>query len=232
MYHSCARRTETGLIGRDGALSTQLVFPARAAHRVPSHVDRLDAVLVEPLAVAYRALARGGTTVGGIAIVGAGTIGLACALVARALGATDIALIERDASRRAFAETLGFDARADVGEPRAPLVVEASGSRSGVATAMTMCEDGGTIVALGLTGSASIELDIDSVVVRDLTIKGSLSSPGVWPDVIDLVASGSIQPSSLVSHEIPLEDVAGAFALVRARAPGTRKVVVTPLGVA
>src|SRR5262249_8429256 len=44
-YHLCPQRTETGIAGRAGALTTALVFPSRAAHRVPPSVSAADAAL-------------------------------------------------------------------------------------------------------------------------------------------------------------------------------------------
>ncbi len=227
MHNLCARRTETGLVGREGALSTQLLFPASIAHLIPSHVERLDAVLIEPLAVACRGLHRAGELPSRVGIVGGGTVGLMSAMAARALGVQDVIVVEPDDARRSFAASLGFEVAAEPGE-RAPLVVEAAGAPAAIAGAVTMCEVGGTIVVLGLTGAPSVELDLDDAVIRDITIIGSLSSPGVWPEAIDLVASGRVTPSSVVSHEVALGDVRAGFDLVRERAPGTRKVVVRP----
>jgi hypothetical protein len=69
-------------------MATTLAFPAHAPHRIPPKVDPLDAALVEPLAVAYRGLQRLTPEDGEpITIVGcAGSIGLLCAMTARALG--------------------------------------------------------------------------------------------------------------------------------------------------
>jgi 2-desacetyl-2-hydroxyethyl bacteriochlorophyllide A dehydrogenase len=228
-YHLCQARTETGIAGRDGALSTQLIFPTRAAHHVPGNVSAADAALIEPLAVAYRGVRRTGAEPSEpLAVIGAGTIGLLCALVARALGTEDVELIDRHAARRDFAASLGFP----VAEPRAghPVrrVIDASGTGPGVATALETCDEGGTVVLLGLTGTPTCPIDVDSIVVRDLTVRGSLGSPNVWPEVIQIVARGQVQPSKLVSHQFTLDDVAEAFELAAQRDPSIRKVIVRP----
>ena len=227
-YHLCPKRTETGIAGRPGALASALVFPAAAAHHVPATVSARDAALVEPLAVAYRGLSRAGVPPrGGVGIIGAGTIGLLCALAARALEVADIYLFEVDPHRRRFAASLGFAVSERPGH-QLPAVIEASGTAAGAAAAVDACLDGGTIVLLGLTGSSAEPMNLDRIVTRDLTVIGSLSSPGIWPEVINLIAEGRVQPSKLVSHEFPLDDVAVAFSTAAGRAPGVRKILVWP----
>jgi threonine dehydrogenase-like Zn-dependent dehydrogenase len=84
------------------------------------------------------------------------------------------------------------------------------------------------VVALvGFSGTVG-ELDLDDVVVRDVTLRGSLGSPGVWPEVIRLLAAGAVRPSVLVTHEFPLEAAEEVFRLAAARRPGVRKILVRP----
>jgi L-iditol 2-dehydrogenase len=227
-YHLCPRRTETGIAGREGAMATSLVFPASSAHRVPPGVDPADAAMVEPFAVAYRGVVRSGVRPGeALAVVGGGTIGLLAALTARALGVDDVRVVEIDPDRRRFAAGLGLDVSAvpAVGVPR---VVEASGTAAGVGAALEACRDGGSVVLLGLTGAPATPVDLDRVVVRDIMLQGSLGSPGVWSDVVALVAERRVRPSALVSHRFPLDDAPAAFALAAAREPGVRKILVLP----
>ena len=229
-YHLCPDRTETGIAGRPGAMAGGLVFPAASAHLVPEGVDAADAALVEPLSVAYRGVSRAGVQPGeALAVVGAGTIGMLCALAARALGITDVRLVEVDPDRRRFAAGLGFPVTAALGD-QVPRVVEASGTAGGIAAALEACLDGGSVVLLGLTGAAATPVDLDRVVVRDLTVQGCLGSPGIWPEVVALVAEGRVRPSVLVSHRFPLADAAAAYALAAGREPGVRKVLVLPNG--
>jgi L-iditol 2-dehydrogenase len=227
-YHLCPNRTETGIAGRPGAMTGRMVFPAAAAHLVPVGVNPADAALVEPLSVAYRGFSRAGVQEGeALAVVGAGTIGMLCALTATALGVSDVHLVEVDPDRRRFAASLGLDVSATP-RGRVPRVVEASGTAGGVAAALEACGDGGSVVLLGLTGTATTPVDLDRVVVRDLTVQGSLGSPGIWPEVVALVADGRVRPSVLVSHRFALDEAAAAFALAAGREPGVRKVLVLP----
>ncbi len=226
-YHLCPARCETGIAGHPGALSTWMIFPSAYAHRVPPQVSATDAALVEPLAVACRGVDRVDVRPGdALGIVGAGTIGLLCALVARARGIGQIEMIEVNQQRREFAASLGFRATPDR-ESQLPRVIDASGSARGIASAVDLCADGGTVVVLGLTGKSHVQLDLDALVVGDITLRGSLGSPHVWPEAIALIATGAVHPSVLISHQYAMEDAAAAFDLARSGA-SVRKILIRP----
>lgn len=87
-YHLCPDRAETGIIRRDGALSEVMSFPAASAHVVPDAVRLEDAALIEPTAVAYRAIRRlDPSPRSRVLVLGAGTLGhLAGALLSQVEG--------------------------------------------------------------------------------------------------------------------------------------------------
>jgi L-iditol 2-dehydrogenase len=225
-YNLCPNRTETGILNREGGLASQLVFPAKFAHLIPPNVDSHDAALVEPLAVAYRGLQRlGFGAIEAIGIVGAGTIGMLAAMTARALGVSRVIIVDIDVSRRTLAIEAGFEALLHV-TSQVDFVLEATGTASGVKAALEMTADGGRLVMLGLTGKAAVPFDVDNLVVRDIAMLGSLGSPGVWPRAIELIASGVVRPSALISHELKLDDAAAAFKLAGSRSDTVRKVII------
>jgi threonine dehydrogenase-like Zn-dependent dehydrogenase len=108
------------------------------------------------------------------------------------------------------------------------VVLEASGSRGGVAAALDRLGPSGRLVVIGLTGAESVPVDLDRVVVNDQVVLGSLGSPDVWPQALELLGRGRVRPSALVTHRYPLEAVGEAVATMRDRAPGTGKVLVLP----
>ena len=226
-YHQCPSRQETGLMNRDGALAQQLRFPARSAHAVPPGVTVEDAVFAEPTAVALRAVLRSGAAPRSrVLVVGGGTLGWLAAAIFLDLLDADVAALEPDAGRLERLAGLGVRA-AGAGEVF-ETVLEASGSPGGVAAALDRLSPGGSLVVIGLTGVESVAVDLDRVVVNDQMILGSLGSPGVWPQALELLGRGRVRPSSLVTHRYPLEAVGDALATMRDRAPGTGKVLVFP----
>jgi threonine dehydrogenase-like Zn-dependent dehydrogenase len=226
-YHQCPRRHETGVLNLDGAMSGAFAFPARAAHVVPDTVADEDAVFAEPTSVALRAVLRAAVQPGDrVLVVGGGTIGwLATALILD-LHDVPVRFAEPRAVRAERLERLGA-APAAAGE-EFDVVIEASGSAGGATAGLRALADSGRFVAVGLTGLESIPLDLDTVVVRDQTIMGSLGSPGVWPQAIGLLGRGRVRPSTTVTARYPLAEFATAVAEVEHGGDQVGKVLVLP----
>ena len=105
----CPALGALGLHG-DGGLAELCNAPARMCLPVPDTVADDEAALAEPLAVAVRALRRGGLRPGErVAVVGAGAVGLMAVQAAAAFGAGSVAVVEPLPERRALALRLGAD---------------------------------------------------------------------------------------------------------------------------
>jgi 2-desacetyl-2-hydroxyethyl bacteriochlorophyllide A dehydrogenase len=225
-YHLCALRTETGILNRDGAMASRMVFPAAAAHPAPG-IPARAAALVEPASVALNGVRRGAVGERGVLVVGAGTIGLLAAQCACAEGAAAVAVADTRADRLELAGALGFAPHAsDAGEDDYDVVLLCAGGAAALDFALRAVRPGGTVVILGLSGAATVPVDMDSVVVRDLAVHGVLGSPHVWPDAIELVRSGRIRTEPLVSATYGLS--AARDALERLSEPGSLKVLIEP----
>lgn len=239
-YHRCPQRTETGVLNRSGGMADEIVLPRWAIHRVPSSVDVRSAALVEPTAVALNAVRLADVTgASRVVVVGDGPIGLLLLQVARAKGAQSALVVGADDARLALAKTLGatavIDSRtgpvADAVRLHYPeladVVLEASGSAAGVESALAIAAPGARVILQGLTGKPPEKpLNLDNIVIGDLTIRGALGSPGVWPEAIALIESGKVNPAALVTHDVPMAAFADALAAVRSRA--AVKAVVRP----
>jgi L-iditol 2-dehydrogenase len=87
-----------------------VAHPARYLHPIPDDMSYRLGALVEPLSVAYNAISRGKPYLGQpVLVAGAGPIGLATAICARAAGCHPICITDLDESRLAQAQALGFD---------------------------------------------------------------------------------------------------------------------------
>src|SRR4051794_9196899 len=101
-----------------------------------------------------------------------------------------------------------------------------AGGPAAIASAFAAVRPGGTVVAVGLSGSPQIPFDWDGMVVRDIDLIGVLGSVGFWPDAIALIASGQVQTEPIVTGTYPLDRTRDALEqLVR---PGTLKVLIAP----
>lgn len=213
--HVCEFRYELGVRGgKPGALAEQVAVPARALRAVPDEVDDAAGALVEPGGNAYRSVEGAALHPGDRALVlGAGTIGLLCAMFARAAGA-EVHLLGRSARSLKFARTLGFDGVwAEDELPDLPWdgVIDASNAPSLPAAALRLVEPGKRVVYVGLAGSPS-EIDTRALALADVTAVGILSaSPGL-DGTIDAYASGAVDPRPLVAATVGLDDLPAILA--------------------
>ncbi|MFD4960177.1 zinc-binding dehydrogenase [Microbacterium sp. NPDC058389] len=221
--HVCERRLELGIRGgKPGALAEQVATPARSLHRLPDAVDDARGALVEPGGNAFRAVEGAALRPGDRCLVlGPGTIGLLCALFARAAGA-EVHLLARDEVSAAFARTLGFD---DVWTeerlPRLPwdAVIEASNSPLLPARALDLVEPGGRTVYIGLAGTPSL-IDTRDLALKDVTAVGVLSaSPGL-AGTIDAYAAGVVDPRPLIAATVTLDELPAILAGARPAGAG------------
>lgn len=226
-YHQCPDRRETGVMNLDGAMGGYFAFPARAAHLVPDNIDDLDAVFAEPAAVALRAVLRTGLEPGeSVLVVGGGTIGwLATALILDIHDA-DVAVSELDTVR--LDRLVGLGARSTTADDRFDVVIEASGSAGGLKAGLESLAPSGRLVAVGLSGLPSIDIDVDRLVVNDHSIIGSLGSPDVWPATLARLGSGRVRPSVIVTDTRPLSEFSEAIDSLRNETPGSGKVLILP----
>jgi (R,R)-butanediol dehydrogenase / meso-butanediol dehydrogenase / diacetyl reductase len=222
-YHICKRGGSVGLAS-DGALATSVRVPSSGLVPLPDEVDDRTAALVEPLAVGLHAVRRGRVEPGDrVLVLGCGPIGAAVILSARAAGAL-VYVSEPTQKRRELARTLGAieafdpattDPRREVylatGRVGPDVVFECTGVASLLPSAIDAARRGGRIVLVGI-GHGSAEVHPQRIVPYEREIIGSLGYRHDLPRVVELLRSGAIDPSPMITGEVPLEDaVSGAF---------------------
>ncbi len=206
--HVCERRLEVGIRGgKAGALAERLVVPATSIHRLPDAVDDAMGAMVEPGGNAFRAVEGADLSAGDSCLVlGAGTIGLLCALFARAAGAS-VHVVGRSRRSVEFARTLGFEGvwTEDTLPRRGwDAVIEASNAQHLPAKALDLVEPGKRVVYIGLAGTPSV-IDTRELALKDVTAVGVLSaSPGLR-GTIAAYAAGAVDPRPLVADAVPLD---------------------------
>jgi threonine dehydrogenase-like Zn-dependent dehydrogenase len=213
--HVCADRSEIGIRrGRPGALAEQVAVPARALHALPDTGDVAAGALGVPGGNAVRAVQAADLEPGDrVLVTGAGTIGLLCAMFARAGGA-DVHLLGRSPRSLDFARSLGFEhVWSDDALPELPwdAVIEASNAPELPAKAVELVEPGKRVVYIGLAGSPSL-LDTRMLVLGDITAVGILSaSPGL-EGTIRAYAHDQVDPRPLVAATVALDDLPAVLA--------------------
>jgi threonine dehydrogenase-like Zn-dependent dehydrogenase len=207
----CANRSEVGIRrGRPGALAEQLLMPAWALYALPDDLDPAVGALIEPGGNAFRTVEAAGLRAGdSLLVIGAGTIGLLAALIARERR-VEVSILGHSPASIDFARSLGFDRTWSSEHPPPSTfdaVVDASTASSSPALAVKLVEPGGRVVCIGLAGEPSL-VDTRDIVLADITITGTLSaSPGLPGTVALFGGAGRVDPSPLVAAVVGLDDV-------------------------
>ena len=211
MDNICSEKVRLG-IDVNGVFAQYVKVPARYAWPVPEGLDDRSAALTEPLAVAAHGVkvlppAKGDR----VLIIGAGVIGLMTLLLAKLEGA-NVTVSDLLTEHLSLAEKMGADSAFLVGGDKKPdpssfdLIYETSGAPSGLADAIGLAAPGGRIALQGLPGTEH-PVSTTQIVRKELTIRGSMIYTDEFPGVLELLRSGRIDPTPLISDVIGLDDL-------------------------
>lgn len=163
-----------------------------------------------------------------VAVVGDGAVGLCAVLAAAQLGATTIVAMSRHADRQAVAREFGAThvvaERGEAGATAvkeltegigADAVLECVGTQDARDQAIACVRDGGTI---GLVGLPHGDLPMTDLFWRNVGVKGGPANCRAYlPRLLELVLGGAIDPGRVFDLELPLREVADAYAAMDER---------------
>lgn len=228
LSNHCRHRTVLGISGRDGCLANAFTLPLKNLAAVPDSVDDASAVFAHLLAAAIQA-ARQLTLEGKpyITVLGDGPLGLLMVQVMAKLNAS-VRLIGRFSERLELCEKWGIKHRHvdDIGR-RADqdVVVDCTGSPSGLELAMQLVRPRGKIVCKTMTapGDKLVPgVDLTPLVVHEIELIGSRFGP--VGEAIAMIARGEVDVLSLIGRRMSLD--AGSAILETASRPGAMQVLV------
>jgi 2-desacetyl-2-hydroxyethyl bacteriochlorophyllide A dehydrogenase len=187
-------------------------------------LDPAIVTLAEPLANAIRSLDRDQTRDARHCVVlGAGPLGLAHIAIARTLGFERVVAVEGRPRRAEVARSLGADEVLDpVSDVRGriagwfgvgvDLVVDCVGAQATTHLGGVLCRPGGTLLLMGICG-APVRVNTYRWIEKELTIRTSV---GTGADdqrrALELLQSGVVDGSQIVTARISLDEVPAAFA--------------------
>jgi len=248
MVTICPSRIEIGVLNHNGGFANFLLYPNyRTLHKIHNKIPFPSAAAVEPLSIAVAGVKSSPLRNGDcVVIMGDGAIGLYLLQVCQVKGASTVIVVGGVENRLRKAEELGASATINALTSKdlskhlkdllkklnhgklANIVIEATGNPKAVDTALDIVEPGGhiTLLGLGFAGKKA-DLDLDKVVLKNLSIKGSLSSSGaMWPETIALIESGKVDPAKIISHKFPLEKFSLAVETLDKKLDNVLKVVI------
>jgi len=221
----CPQRTVLGIQDRDGAFAERLSLPLRNLHSVPEGVPDEAAVFVEPLAAACEILQQIHVRpTDRVVVLGVGRLGQLCARVLALTGARVDAISRNPGRLELLPPGIGRgtldEADALAG---ADLVVDCTGNPEGLALATKLVRPRGTLVLKTTTHDLGTLSPIPWI-LDEITLVGSRCGP--FAPALRMLASGTVDPTDLISAEYALDD--GLAALDRAARRDTVKVLLRP----
>ena len=224
----CERRRVLGIVAQDGAFAEYLTLPLENLHLVPDSISDEAAVFIEPLAAACEILDQVNVKqFREAAVLGDGKL---AQLIARVLRTAlpRVVLYGKHAQKLALArharvETKRVRDNADDlrrVKQKFALLVEATGSPTGLTLAQHMTEAHGTLV-LKSTFHGAAPAETWPIVVKELNVIGSRCGP--FDKAIALLKSGKVDPRLLITRIFRLSEASGA--IVFAQEPGVMKVL-------
>ena len=239
--HTCRNNKFLGCPGQiEGCLSEFIVMPSFTCYPVTGKLNARQAALIEPLSIGVYAvklaqIQKKETTVG---VFGAGPIGLSILLKLVADGIANAGVIEPLDYRLSKADEIGaswlinptnVDVEAVVqkqNELMLDVVFEASGEQEAVNNAIKILKPGGKLVLVGIPPDAQYVFDMDLMRRKELTVINVRRQNHCVEEAIDLVISGAVQVSKMVTHEFTLEETPVAFDVVEGYKFGAIKAMI------
>lgn len=206
----CARGTEIGLT-TDGGWAEALTVPAANCHPLPAAVGDREAALIEPLSCQLGLIRAHPVAGEEVLVVGSGVAAMLYVQLALDAGATAVTAVVDDPERGRIAQEMGA-AAVVLGPQRPPtdgpyaLAIDAVGSAGSLELAVAAVRPGGHVSLYGLA-EAQPRFELHRAVFKNLTFSAHTSSPGLWVEAIELVATGRMRVEPLITDLVPFAEL-------------------------
>ncbi len=226
---------------RNGAFAEYVVVPDHIVYSLPDSFPYEKAALIEAVSIAVHAakithIKPGSSCV----VIGAGMIGLLAVQAFKHYGCSPVFAVDLEQSKLDIAKSLGADATFLATDPDLfrklneaaggqgiDIAAEVVGAQKSITTAIEAVRRGGTVTLIGNL-SPKVEIPLQAVVTRQLSLLGSCASAGEYKECIELMENGAINVDPLISAVAPLKEGAEWFDKLYNRAPGLMKVILQP----
>jgi L-iditol 2-dehydrogenase len=226
---------------RHGAFAEYVSVPQNICYPLPPDLPFEHAALIEAVSIAVHAANRTPIKLGDTAlVVGSGMIGLLVVQAIRLRGCSRVIAVDLEDSKLQIAKSLGADEVLNarncdvIAEVKrltqgrgADASLEVVGATPTVRTAIEATRRGGSITLVGNL-APQVELPLQAVVTRELSIYGSCASNGEYPECIEYLRQGAIRVEPLITAMATLDEGPEWFARLYQGEPGAMKVVLQP----
>lgn len=210
MQNHCSDRSVLGILNKDGVFAEYVTLPVRNLHKIPKSISDEEAVFIEPLAAVYEILDQ--TCISSsdkVCVLGDGKLGLLAAQALAAAGSRVIA-VGRHREKLSILDESGIHTglSRDLSDRDFDIVIDCTGSPSGIRTALQIVKPGGRIV-LKTTTAKKVQIDMNQFVINEISLIGSRCGP--FLPAIKAIKSRQIDLYPLISDVFPIEDGVKAF---------------------
>jgi 2-desacetyl-2-hydroxyethyl bacteriochlorophyllide A dehydrogenase len=218
---NCCRHLQVLGVHRDGGACEYIAIPERNV--VPADGLGLDeAAMVEFLAVGAHGVRRSGAgPASRVAVVGAGPIGIAASIFAKARGA-EVFTLDTNVQRLAFCKDKvgvdhAFEVSSDIDDRLRTatdgdffdVVIDATGNPKAMMTGFSYVGHGGTYVLLSIV-RAEITFNDPEFHKREMALLGSRNATREdFDTVLDSMRNGKVPVAALASHRGTLDEAPG-----------------------
>jgi 2-desacetyl-2-hydroxyethyl bacteriochlorophyllide A dehydrogenase len=229
------------LLGRDrnGGFAEYMAVPQRFLFPIPDSIDYETAPSIQVATTCLHSqrtlnIFPGQTVV----VMGLGVSGQIHAQMAKARGATVIG-VTRSAWKRQMAEKLGCDLTLASGPEAergvleathglgADIVIESTGKLVALASSIKMARRGGALLCFGIITQKEGALPFYDLYFKELTVTNARAAKSEdFPATIEMVAKGHLNLKALVTHKMPLPELAPAIKMLEADIDGRMKVII------
>lgn len=230
-----------GEYSRNGAFAEYVVVPYNIAYHLPPELSFEHAAMIEAVSIAVHAAARTPRKLGDTCVVvGSGMIGLLCIQAIRLAGFSQVIAVDLDDQKLQLAKSLGadhvfnaknYDVPSEIarltGGQGADAALEVVGANATVNTAIQSVRKGGAVTLVGNL-SPKVDVPLQAIVSRELTLYGSCASNGEIPESIDFLRRGLINIKPLITATAKLEEGPRWFQRLYDGEPGAMKVILQP----
>lgn len=220
----------------DGGYREYLTAPEDAMHIIPESIPFHDAIMIEPLSIAFQARSRAQVTDNDIIfILGAGALGKS---MIKAMSLTKATIIVADVFDDKLEEAKNLGAHYTVNAKKENMIetvrklsggygptvsIDAAGISSSLADLAEVTCNAGRVITMAFSEEPS-QIAMFKITAKELDIRGSRLQNNKFEEVIDAVKNGLIDISGLVSHKIPFEKTKEAFELIDSKDPSVKKI--------
>ena len=238
-WRYCKEFEEIGF-KRNGAYAEYIDVPVYGLVELPDTLPFTHAALAEPLGVALGTWEKLEPEYGKTCmIIGAGSIGLCCLAVAKAMGMRKIVVVATSSKRLEVAKRLGayatvatreedlFEAMKRYHPEGTDYIIEATGIEECIQNIFKLCKKGGYVALAGYGRGKNMSIRIDDIHVNNLHVVGAGNNWNQHKKAIQMMADGMVDMAPFISETLDLSEFWKGLDDARNRPEGFVKAIFT-----